>query len=120
RDDLHGVLVERRRRRAEFLRHVVRTLRLDGEVFCGDAADMALPGRADVVVARAVADPATLLRLARPLIAPGGGAILPASPDAEAKEVVGWCVEEDSWLQFGHGVRQRVLRFRRQDERCFT
>jgi len=59
---LVGVLVERRKKRAEFLRHVVRKLKLQAEVY--DADICSLPSlKADVCVARAVTDEQRLLEM---------------------------------------------------------
>ncbi|MDX8402570.1 MAG: RsmG family class I SAM-dependent methyltransferase, partial [Mariprofundaceae bacterium] len=54
---IFGILVERRLKRAEFLRHLVRTLGLDAEVMADDVNRIPRL-EVDVCVARAVADQA--------------------------------------------------------------
>lgn len=86
---LHGVLVERRRKRAEFLRHIVRTLRLDAEVFDADIND--LPGlHVDICVARAVADQSSLLQMCTPHANRGAVAVLPVPRKSDIAHVAGW------------------------------
>ncbi|MDQ6963291.1 MAG: 16S rRNA (guanine(527)-N(7))-methyltransferase RsmG [Mariprofundales bacterium] len=113
RDDIGGVLVERRMKRAEFLRHVVRRLGLRCEVHCCDVRQMSREGLVDVVVARAVVNPAELLAISAPLVRAGGEAILPTGDGVHLLGADGWCVLQESELQFGDGMRQRVLRYRR-------
>lgn len=100
--DTDFVLVESRRRRASFLREVVR--RLDLKRIC--VRNLRLEqwqdppkGGVDLVTARAVADPAVVLDLARPILATNGHllASLPTDkrpsdmdpPPAEVRSV-GW------------------------------
>lgn len=74
--ELAFTLIESRRKRVNFLRHVVLTLGLGNvSVAHGRAEDLDLPPFA-TVLARAVAPPAELLDVARPLIAPGGRLVL--------------------------------------------
>ncbi len=113
RDDLSAVLVDRRLKRAEFLRHLVRSMGLSARVVCADVARVALDEPMDVVVARAVADPAALLNLAAPLLRRDGLALLPTGSTTRAPELPGWCALPESKLQFGEELSQRVLRFRR-------
>jgi 16S rRNA (guanine527-N7)-methyltransferase len=69
-------LIESRRKRVNFLRHVVLTLALDNvTVARGRAEELSLVPFS-TVLARAVAPPAELLDVARPLIAPGGRLVL--------------------------------------------
>jgi 16S rRNA (guanine(527)-N(7))-methyltransferase RsmG len=75
------VLVEANRRRANFLRHVLRTLALPGaEVREGRAEalarEAALAGTFMSVTARAVAAPATARALVRPFLRPEGWAVV--------------------------------------------
>ena len=74
----HWVLLEPRRRRAAFLEEVVRTLRLDCEVVTATAQDAArtLGEHFSAATARALAPPARALELLRPLLRPGGAALL--------------------------------------------
>ena len=89
RPGLQGVLVERRKKRAEFLRHVVRVLKLRAEVY--DADINALPSLGvDVCVARAVAHIPALLDMCAPHMNEGGVAVLPVPQSAAAENVEGW------------------------------
>jgi len=101
RPGLTGVLVERRKKRAEFLRHVVRTLGLNAEVY--DADINALPPlRVNVCVARAVADEAVLLEMCDQHVVSGAIAVLPVPRSHHPVQVEGWkmtgehaiCVDE--------------------------
>lgn len=89
RPDFHGLLVERRKKRAEFLRHLVRTMRLKAEVFDADIND--LPSlMADVCVARAVTNVPVLLSMCAPHMNTGGVAVLPVPQKAEEAKAMGW------------------------------
>lgn len=89
RPGLTGVLVERRKKRAEFLRHVVRALGLNAEVY--DADINALPSlRVNVCVARAVADEAMLLEMCEKHVLSGAVAVLPVPRSHPAVQVEGW------------------------------
>lgn len=86
---LTGVLVERRKKRAEFLRHVIRKLQLQAEVY--DADVNALPHLGvDVCVARAVTSVAPLLQMCGRHANPGAVAVLPVPRDADPADVPGW------------------------------
>ncbi|MFQ5582271.1 MAG: 16S rRNA (guanine(527)-N(7))-methyltransferase RsmG [Mariprofundaceae bacterium] len=86
---LHGVLVERREKRAEFLRHLVRVLRLDAEVYDADICD--LPGlNVDICVARAVTEEAKLLAMCAPHANNNALAVLPVPRVAEPTPAEGW------------------------------
>jgi len=113
RPDLQGILVDRRMKRTEFLRHVVRQLGLDCRVYCCDVRDVEVGCCADVVVARAVANPAELLSISAPLVRKKGIAVLPTGLDVCQQDVDGWCAIEGGELQFGDDWRQRVLCYRR-------
>jgi len=109
---LHGVLVERRKKRAEFLRHIVRTLRLDAEVHDCDIRE--LTGvRANACVARAVTHPKELLPMIAPHMARQGVAVLPVPEAREAGPVSGWDVVSDEVVVF-QGIRQRIHCYRRK------
>ncbi|HKJ82643.1 MAG TPA: RsmG family class I SAM-dependent methyltransferase [Mariprofundaceae bacterium] len=86
---LEGMLVERRKKRAEFLRHLARVLSLRIRVYDADIRDLS-PLHADALVARAVSGPETLLQLAAGHMKPGGVAILPVSRAAAPAAVSGW------------------------------
>lgn len=73
RPDIRVRLVEARERKARFLRQVVRELALRNvEVFAGRVEALPPEGGEDVVVARALGRLAEIVRLAAPLLAPGG------------------------------------------------
>ena len=80
-------LIESKRRKVLFLRHVVKTLALDActvahtraEALAGDPRHA---GRYGLLLARAVADVPLLCSLAAPLLAPGGLLVCYKGPDA--------------------------------------
>jgi len=89
---LVGVLVERRKKRAEFLRHVVRTLKLNAEVY--DADINHLPSlNVDICVARAVTDEGQLLEMCRPHVNQGAVAVLPVPRASNCAHVAGWLMK---------------------------
>lgn len=74
---LHFTLIESRRKRVNFLRHVVATLGLaNTEVLHGRAEDLPITEPFATVLARAVAPPAELLQIVRPLTAEGSVLLL--------------------------------------------
>jgi len=113
RSGLRGVLVERRKKRAEFLRHLIRTLKLNAEVRDCDVRDLTGIG-ADALVARAVAKPEELLAMAAPLMAPDAVAVLPTALDAPAVSVGGWHCEGVARVPLDGGA-QAVQRYRRTE-----
>jgi len=107
---LTGVLVERRKKRAEFLRHVVRKLKLNSEVYDADIND--LPSlNIDVCVARAVADEAMLLNMFTPHVKDGAIAVLPVPRAHAPVQVDGWemtgehSVSVDDWSDDSQLIR---------------
>ncbi len=106
---LHGILVERRKKRAEFLRHIVRLLALDAEVYDRDVRDLD-PLRIDVCVARAVTRPRELLALCTGHANVGARAVFPVADRSEAVSLPGWQLENDQ--VFDQGVVQRVQIYR--------
>lgn len=86
---LRGLLVERRQKRAEFLRHLKRVLGLDAEVYDSDIRDLPALG-ADILVARAVTEPARLLRLCDRHCRGHSVAVLVVPMGASAAAVPGW------------------------------
>ena len=84
------VLVESRRRRANFLREVVRRLGLKRiQVVAQRLEEWAkvTEGPVDLVVARAVTKPATLLALVRPILGPQGFLLATMGPRETRAEV---------------------------------
>jgi len=97
---LTGVLVERRKKRAEFLRHVVRKLHLSAEVY--DADINALPPlKVDVCIARAVADEQLLLEMCNKHVNPGALAVFPVPRSHASVDVDGWMVSGEYAIGVG-------------------
>jgi 16S rRNA (guanine527-N7)-methyltransferase len=93
RPELGFTLIESRRKRVSFLRHVAAQVGLGNvTVAHGRAEALDLPEFA-TVLARAVAPPAELLALAAPLVAPAGRFVVLTSAD-KARDIVrlaqGW------------------------------
>src|SRR5262245_6386956 len=78
------VLIEATRRRANFLRHVVRRLGLEGVRVHGERAEALtsgeLAGRFTTVTMRAVVAPSEAATLAQPFLASGGALVVPLGP----------------------------------------
>jgi 16S rRNA (guanine527-N7)-methyltransferase len=74
-------LIESRRKRASFLRHVRAELGLDNVEVRHERAEDVTTGPFATVLARAVAPPAELLGLTGPLVAPGGRLVLLTGED---------------------------------------
>lgn len=70
--DVAFTLIESRRKRASFLRHVATTLGLPNVTVAHARAESVTSGPFATVLARAFAAPAELVAIARPLLAPGG------------------------------------------------
>lgn len=97
---LQGVLVERRKKRAEFLRHLVRVLELDAEVHDGDIN--ALPSlEVNICVARAVTHIPDLLKMCSRHVQPGAIAVLPVPQDAAPAAVTGWHFDMSHTIEAG-------------------
>ncbi len=101
------------------MRHLVRTLYLQASVYDADVADLE-PLAADVVVARAVAQPADLLLMSAPHIRQGGMALLPSGEGRVANDVPGWCKCGSFELQFDADRKQRVFRYQRVCEEAVS
>ena len=106
RPALSGVLVERRQKRAEFLRHLVRRLGLNARVLAADIEQVP-PVGADVFVARAVAEEARLLGWARRHLRAGGRAVLVVPEQKEPPQAKGFRLEADARAE---AMRVRVWR----------
>lgn len=101
-------LVESRRRRASFLRAVARELSLDNaEVVHGRIEEWRPRSRADVVLARAVADPEKIATLVTHVLAPDGF-LLVTLPPASGPSVLqcgarpSRCSRHTFWQPFSH------------------
>jgi len=109
---LEGVLVERRKKRAEFLRHIVRLLKINATVYDCDVRD--LQGvQANVCVARAVTQPEALLPMIESHMVADGLAVLPVPESLRAQSVSGWKISSDDALCL-QGLKQRVHCYRRE------
>jgi len=107
---LRGALVERRQKRAEFLRHIVRVLALRADV--QDCDIRALSGiQADACVARAVANPEKLLPMVSPHMRTGAVAVLPVARNAPSAGIHGWRFEGLEVVGTGR-EKQYVQRYR--------
>jgi len=106
RRGLYGLLVERRRKRAEFLRHLVRSLPFSAEVYDEDILHMPAL-EADVCVARAVAEPVQLLKMAGKHLVAGGRSVLPVARGVQVVQYSGWEFELAGEINAGH-ERQAV------------
>ncbi|MDX8392537.1 MAG: RsmG family class I SAM-dependent methyltransferase [Mariprofundaceae bacterium] len=108
---LQGVLVERRKKRAEFLRHMVRLLKIDAVVYDCDIRD--LQGvQADVCVARAVTRPAVLLPMIETHMVAHGSAVLPVPETLPAQDIPGWEIEAVEAVNAGD-LNQRIHCYRK-------
>jgi len=109
---LQGVLVERRKKRAEFLRHIIRLLKINATVYDCDVRD--LQGiQADACVARAVTKPESLLPMIESHMVAGGLAVLPVPESLRAQQVPGWKISSDDALCL-QGLKQRIHCYRRE------
>ncbi len=111
--ELHGVLVERRMKRAEFLRHVARRLKIHADVHAADV--QALPHLGvDVCVARAVTDQRRLLGMFARHARADAVAVLPVPRESRPLEVASF--DEGEWRCLGEDVvragdEQVILRY---------
>lgn len=86
---MHGILVERRVKRAEFLRHLKRMLDLDAEVYAADLRQLP-PLNVNACVARAVDAAQRVLSMCGRHMQVGGVAALVVPRQSEPVEVPGW------------------------------
>jgi len=92
KENLHGVLVERRKKRAEFLRHLGRKFSLKLDVYDADIND--LPHLSiDVCVARAVTNIEGLLAMCSRHVNKDAIAIFPVPREQAVVQVKGWKIE---------------------------
>ncbi|MDX8396487.1 MAG: RsmG family class I SAM-dependent methyltransferase [Mariprofundaceae bacterium] len=107
---LVGVLVERRKKRAEFLRHLVRILGLKAEVYDADIND--LPSlNVDVCVARAVTRVADLLGMCSGHSHVGTLAVLPVPREEVGNDVGLWLLQGQHMVNIGEGQQVQCYRF---------
>ncbi|MDQ6955469.1 MAG: class I SAM-dependent methyltransferase [Mariprofundaceae bacterium] len=88
--NLHGVLVDRRKKRAEFLRHLARILDLNMEVHDADINDLPCL-HVDICVARAVTNVKGLLDMCSPHANTGAVAVFPVPRNQQPIDAKGWC-----------------------------
>jgi 16S rRNA (guanine527-N7)-methyltransferase len=93
-ENIKGVLVERRKKRTEFIRHVIRKLKLNADAYDADINDLDSLN-ATVCVARAVSEVSLLLKMCDKHIVDGGRAVLPVPDEAILPNVNGWHLQED-------------------------
>ncbi len=108
RPDIQGILVERRMKRAEFIRHVIRKLKLHGVVYDADIKDLP-PLGATVCTARAVSKVSVLIDLCNKHMIDGGLAIFPVPHDATLPKLEGWVLQDDVSQQ----NQQRIVCYRK-------
>ncbi|MDX8377987.1 MAG: RsmG family class I SAM-dependent methyltransferase [Mariprofundales bacterium] len=117
RPRLYGVLVERRRKRCEFLRHMRRYLvnrigvAINYDVMAEDIRHIK-PLKVDVCVARAVTESAFLLKMITPHVLAGGCAVFIEPVESIAANQDGWQCDTES-LYVCDTFRQRLRRYRR-------
>jgi 16S rRNA (guanine527-N7)-methyltransferase len=87
--DVSFTLIESRRKRVSFLRHVASSLPLPNVRISHGRAESLDLTPFSTVLARAVAAPAELLAIALPLVAPGGRLVLLTSADRGREIVAG-------------------------------
>ena len=96
---LTGVLVERRKKRAEFLRHVVRKLNLKAEVYDADVCSLSSL-HVDVCVARAVTNEQQLLEMCSAHVNDAAIAVLPVPQEHHVADVDGWEILDQHTIHF--------------------
>lgn len=107
---LQGVLVERRKKRAEFLRHVVRLMSLNAEVYDSDINRLERLC-VDACVARAVTDQGELLTMCGRHANTGAVAVLPVPSSSKPVQTKGWRLESERWLDNANDQLVRCYRF---------
>lgn len=101
-------LLDRAGRRVQLARRAVRILGLDGvAVVQGEAVSRDL--RAQMVVARAVADPTTVLAWARRLLEPGGLAVVGGSHEEKPDALMGEEIIEIPAEILDHRIWLRIM-----------
>ncbi len=98
--DLYGVLVERRKKRAEFLRHIIRRFDLQGEVYDADIRHLPCL-HIDIFTARAVTEPQALLQMCAPHANANACAVLPVAQNAPFPAYNGWIPESHTMVNAG-------------------
>lgn len=91
--DSYFVLVEVRRKRAHFLKEVVRTVGLDSIEVINDRIENLSPMGADLVTARAVASPEKLLELVQRHLSPHGWILSTLGENAVHSGLLAWRID---------------------------
>ena len=91
--DSYFVFVEVRRKRAHFLKEVVRTVGLDSIEVVNDRIENLRPMGADLVTARAVASPEKLLELVQRHLSPHGWILSTLGEDAVHSGLLAWRID---------------------------
>ncbi len=91
--DSYFVFVESRRKRAHFLKEVVRAVGLDRIEVVNDRIENLNPVGADLVTARAVASPEKLLDLVQRHLSPHGWILSTLGEDAAYSGLLGWRID---------------------------
>lgn len=91
--DSYFVFVEIKRKRAHFLKEVVRTVGLDSIEVVNDRIENLSPMEADLVTARAVASPEKLLDLVQRHLAPHGWILSTLGEDAAHSGLLAWRID---------------------------
>lgn len=103
--DSYFMLVESRRKRAHFLKEVVRSVGLDRIEVVNDRIENLNPVGADLVTARAVASPDKLLDLVQRHLSPHGWILSTLEKDAAHSELLAWRTDQGGstlGLFYGH------------------
>ncbi|MDQ6975786.1 MAG: class I SAM-dependent methyltransferase [Mariprofundaceae bacterium] len=106
--DLYGVLVERRKKRAEFLRHVIRLFHLQGTVYDADIRHLPCL-HIDVFTARAVIKPESLLKMCKPHANALACAVLPVAQNTGFSRHSDW--NPVSRIMVDAGEKQQIQRY---------
>ncbi len=88
--EIHFILVESRRKRAHFLKEVIRSVGLDRIEVVNERIENLSPMGADLVTARAVASPDKLLALVQRHLSPYGWILSTLKRDAAHLELLAW------------------------------
>ena len=92
--DTYFILVESRRKRAHFLKEVVRSVGLDRIEVVNERIESLSPVGADLVTARAVASPDKLLALVQRHLSPHGWILSTLGKDAAHSELLAWRADQ--------------------------
>ncbi len=119
RPDMELTLIEPARKKATFLRHIIRLLGLTGVSVVDARVENLGPehiGRYDAVFSRAFKEPGELLPLARPLIAHNGIVVLSLGPETAPAAIPGWEVShaEEITLPYS-GYKRRLMAYKKTD-----